>query len=199
VALVTAALWYLGRGTGVMSLVLLTIVVVLGIATRSGRPLPGLPRFAVAALHRSVSLLAVTFVAVHVVTLLLDPSAQIDLLAVIVPFTTAAHPFWYGLGALALDMLAALIVSSLLRVHLDPRVWRGIHWLAYACWPVALAHGLGSGSDSGATWMAGTALACVLTIAAAGWWRVSSGFAETGAGSEPPRRGPATRTLVRTR
>ena len=46
------ALWYVGRGTGVVSLVLLTVVMVLGIGSRSGRPAFGLPRFGVVALHR---------------------------------------------------------------------------------------------------------------------------------------------------
>ena len=55
-----SALWYLGRGTGVVSLLLLTIVVILGIVTRSGRSVLGLPRFGLVALHRSASLMAVT-------------------------------------------------------------------------------------------------------------------------------------------
>jgi methionine sulfoxide reductase heme-binding subunit len=131
----------------VVALVLLSLVVALGIATRSGRPLPGLPRFAVTAVHRSASLLAVVFVAVHVLTLLFDPYAQLDLISLLVPFTAGAQPFWYGLGAVALDLILALVATSLLRGRLGPRVWRGIHWSAYAAWPIALAHGLGSGSE----------------------------------------------------
>jgi methionine sulfoxide reductase heme-binding subunit len=164
---VTDALWYLGRGTGVVSLVLLTLVVALGIATRSGRPLPGLPRFAVTAVHRSASLLAVVFVAVHVGTLLFDPYAQLDLLALVVPFTAAAEPFWYGLGALAWDLVLALVATSLLRHRIGPRVWRGVHWAAYAAWPVALAHGLGSGTDAGTGWMLAVTGACVAAVLAA--------------------------------
>ena len=69
------------------------------------------------------------------------------LVDVVVPFVGAYRPFWLGLGALALDLLAALIVTSLLRARIGLRAWRAVHWVAYACWPVALVHGLGTGSD----------------------------------------------------
>lgn len=174
----TSALWYLGRSTGVVSLVLLTLVVALGIATRSGRPLPGLPRFAVTAVHRSASLVAVVFLAVHVLTLLLDPYAGLSLVSLVVPFTAAAQPFWYGLGAVALDLVLALVATSLLRQRIGPRVWRGIHWAAYASWPVALAHGLGSGSDAATGWMLTITGVCVAAVLAAVAWRVSERFAE---------------------
>ena len=182
----TAALWYLGRGSGVVSLVLLTLVVALGIATRSGRPLPGLPRFAVTAVHRSASLLAVAFLVVHIVTLLFDPYAQLDLLSLVVPFTAAAQPFWYGLGALALDLILALVVTSLLRARIGPRVWRAIHWAAYASWPVALGHGLGSGTDAGTGWLLAIIAGCVAAVLGALGWRLSPRFAEV----PEPRPGP---------
>ena len=63
----STALWYASRATGVVSLLLLSLVVILGIlVNRQGR-LPGLPSFAVTGLHRSLSLLSVLFIAVHVV------------------------------------------------------------------------------------------------------------------------------------
>jgi methionine sulfoxide reductase heme-binding subunit len=166
------ALWCLGRGTGVVSLVLLTLVVALGIATRSGRPLLGLPRFAVTAVHRSASVLAVVFLLVHVVTLLFDPYAQLDVLALVVPFTAAAEPFWFGLGALAFDLVLALVATSLLRHRIGPRIWRGVHWAAYAAWSISLAHGLGSGTDAGTGWMLAITGACVAAVLGALVWRV---------------------------
>jgi sulfoxide reductase heme-binding subunit YedZ len=120
----TNALWYLGRGSGVSALVLLSLVVVLGIVTRAGRPVPGLPRFAVAAVHRTTSLTAVLFLAVHITTLLLDPYAQLRLVDVVVPFGGAYRPLWQGLGTVAVDLIALLVVSSLLRDRIGLRVWR---------------------------------------------------------------------------
>jgi len=176
----TNALWYLGRGTGLVGLVLLTLVVALGIATRSGRRLPGLPRFAVGALHRNASLLAVTLLAVHVTTLLFDPFAQLKLVDLVVPFQGAYRPFWLGLGTLGLDLIAALVLTSLVRQRLGVRAWRAVHWLAYAAWPVALLHSLGTGTDVGMTWMQLTAAGCTLVVVAAIGWRYSPSFARTG-------------------
>jgi Ferric reductase like transmembrane component len=156
-----SALWYATRGTGAIALVLLTAAVVLGIGeVRAWRP-AGAPRFAVATLHRTVSLLAVALLAVHVVTTLLDPFPRIGALNALVPFQTDYRPLWLGLGTVASDLLVALIVTSLVRRRLGYRVWRGVHWLAYASWPVALVHGIGAGSDTRSVWMLALTLACV--------------------------------------
>lgn len=156
-----SALWYATRGTGAIALVLLTAAVALGIGeVRAWRP-AGTPRFAVAALHRTVSLLAVAFLAVHVATTLLDPFPHIGAINALVPFQTTYRPLWLGLGTVACDLLVALVVTSLVRRRLGYRVWRGVHWLAYASWPVALVHGLGAGSDTGSVWMLVLTLVCV--------------------------------------
>jgi sulfoxide reductase heme-binding subunit YedZ len=170
------ALWYLGRGTGVVALILLTIAVALGIATRSGRPLPGLPRFAVAAVHRSCALLAVAFLAIHVGTLLLDPLAQLKLADVVLPFGGVYRPLWLGLGTLSCDLVLALVVTSLLRQRLRVRTWRAVHWAAYAAWPLAVVHTLGMGTDATEAWLRTLAAAAVAAVAVALGWRMSSQF-----------------------
>jgi sulfoxide reductase heme-binding subunit YedZ len=193
-----ASLWYTARATGIVSLVLLTLVVALGIASRSGRQLGGLPRFAVAAVHRNASLLAVTMLVVHVTTLLLDKKANVHIADLVFPFMSTYRPFWTGLGTFALELLFALIVTSLLRNRLPERVWRSIHWLAYACWPIAFAHGLGSGTDSGAGWMRAIAGGCAAAVAAAIAWRLAPHFTEHSDVRRPlTRRPPAA--LGRTR
>jgi sulfoxide reductase heme-binding subunit YedZ len=181
------ALWYLGRGTGVASLLLLTIVVTLGIATRSGRPVLGLPRFAVAAVHRTASLTAVVFLLIHVGTLYFDPYAQLQVIDFLVPFTGAYRPFWLGLGTVGLDLVAALVVTSLLRHRIGVRTWRAIHWLAYLSWPVALLHALGDGTDNGTWWLRAVAAVCALAVLGAVGWRVSEHFQEYGDARVPPR------------
>jgi sulfoxide reductase heme-binding subunit YedZ len=140
----TTALWYASRATGVVTMLLLTVVILLGIlVNRKGR-LPGLPRFAVTGLHRNISLLAVAFLVIHVVTAIADPYVTIGLAAAVLPFASAYRPFWLGLGAISLDLIAALVLTSLARARMSRRVWRGVHWLAYAAWPLAVAHSLGS-------------------------------------------------------
>jgi sulfoxide reductase heme-binding subunit YedZ len=172
------ALWYLGRGTGVVSLMLLTVVVVLGVGSRSGRPVFGLPRFAVTVVHRNASLLAVAQLAIHVTTLLFDPYAQLRAVDIVVPFAGAYRPLWLGMGTLAGDLIVALVATSLLRHRLGLRTWRAVHWTAYAAWPVALLHALGNGSDNGSLWLRGIAAACVAAALAAVAWRCTAGFVE---------------------
>jgi len=172
-AVLASAFWYLGRGTGVTALVLFTIAVALGIGVRSGRPLAGLPRFGVHQLHRTASLLATSLLAVHVGTLLLDPYAQLRLVDVVLPFAGAYRPLWLGLGTLALDLLVAVVVTSLLRDRIGRRAWRTVHWATYAAWPIALLHTLGTGTDASTTWFRWIALVCTVTVAAAVLWRLT--------------------------
>src|ERR1700753_3751023 len=119
--------WYASRATGVVALLLLTAVLVLGIlVSRQGR-LPGLPRFAVTSLHRNLSLLAVAFIAVHILTAVLDSYVSIPLLSSVVPFASGYERFWLGLGAISFDLMLAMIVTSLLRGRLNRLLWRVIH------------------------------------------------------------------------
>jgi sulfoxide reductase heme-binding subunit YedZ len=170
----STALWYASRATGVVSLLLLSLVVMLGIlVNRQGR-LPGLPSFAVTGLHRSLSLLSILFIAVHVATAIIDPYVSIGLAAVVIPFVSVYKPFWLGLGAVALDLIAALILTSLARAHISRRLWRGVHWLAYAAWPVALVHGIGSSPDLRSGGLLLVAIGSALAVAGAGLWRLAS-------------------------
>ncbi len=164
--------WYASRATGIVSLLLLTAVLVLGIlVSRQGR-LPGLPRFAVTGIHRNLSLLSVAFIAVHIVTAVADTYVHIPLLSAVVPFTSGYERLWLGLGAIALDLMAAMIVTSLLRGRISRSLWRAVHLLAYASWPIAFAHGLGSSTDLQRGWPLGLAAACALVVAAATVWRL---------------------------
>jgi sulfoxide reductase heme-binding subunit YedZ len=166
-----SALWYLTRGTGVVSLLLLTGVVVLGISGRVGWADRRWPRFLTQGLHRNLSLMAVAFIGVHVATSIVDGYAPIRWIDALVPFGSAYRPVWLGLGAVAFDLVLALVITSLMRVRLGLRAWRGVHWLAYACWPVALVHGLGTGSDTRSIWMLGLVAGCVATVGWALAWR----------------------------
>jgi methionine sulfoxide reductase heme-binding subunit len=167
-----SALWFLSRGTGVVSLALLTLVMVLGVLTRGGVPLPGAPRFVTAGLHRNATLLALSLLVVHIATAVADPYAPIRLVDAIVPFTSAYRPLWLGLGALALDLMIAVAITSLLRLRIGVRAFRAVHWCAYAIWPVALVHALGTGTDARAPWLLMLGAGSVVVVATAILWRV---------------------------
>lgn len=168
------ALWFATRGTGVVSLLLLTAVVALGVAGATRWQSTRWPRFVVAGLHRNLSLLVLVFIAIHVVTTVADGYAPISLLNAVLPFTSAYRPVWLGLGAVALDLLLALTVTSLLRRRIGYKPWRAVHWLAYASWPIALMHGLGTGTDARVGWMQVVTVASVACVVAAVLWRIAS-------------------------
>lgn len=180
------ALWYASRATGLVSLLLLSGVVVLG-ALNTGRfASANWPRFAVARIHRNLSLLAVAFLAVHISTAIIDPYAGIEWFGAVIPFIASYQPFWLGLGAVAFDLLVALIVSSLARPWIPLRLWRALHWGAYVCWPVAVAHGLGiGGADSRLLWVLLFTTGCVVAVVIALVWRASTRHADTQARRRP--------------
>jgi sulfoxide reductase heme-binding subunit YedZ len=170
---VSTAFWYASRATGIVALLLLTAVLVLGIlVNRQGR-LPGLPRFAVTSLHRNLSLLSVAFIAVHVLTAVLDTYVSIPATAGVIPFASGYERFWLGLGAISFDLMLAMVVTSLLRGRLNRVLWRAIHLLAYLSWPVAFAHSIGSSKDLQHGWLLYLAVGCALAVVAATGWRLA--------------------------
>lgn len=185
----STALWYASRATGVVSLLLLTGVTLLGVlVNRQGR-LPGLPRFVVTGLHRNLSLLAVAFVAVHVVTAVLDPYVTIGLAAIVLPFTSPYKPLWLGIGAISLDLVLALILTSLARARLNRRLWRGLHWFAYLAWGGAVLHSLTSSTDLHHGVLLYLAIGCMAAVTGAVIWRISQ------AGRDVPQEERAAATL----
>jgi sulfoxide reductase heme-binding subunit YedZ len=171
-----SVLWYLARGTGVVALLLLTASVVLGVVNVRRFSTTSLPRFVVDGLHRSVSLLVLVVLAVHILASVLDSFVSIGIVSALVPFASSYRPIWLGLGALAFELLLALTITSLLRQRIGYRAWRAVHWLAYASWPLALVHGFGAGTDGKTGWMLAISAACLLAVIAAVLTRLASGW-----------------------
>jgi methionine sulfoxide reductase heme-binding subunit len=169
--------WYFGRATGFVALILLTAVIVLGVLGPLRVTTDAWPRFAIRTVHRDVSLLALLLIVIHIAVSLLDGYVHIPVSAAVLPFGSGYEPFWMGLGALAFDLLIAIILTSLMRRRLGYGTWRFVHWFTYICWPIAVAHGLGSGSDSTSAWALGLTFACIAVVAAAVAMRVQGGSA----------------------
>lgn len=168
----STSLWYATRASGIVTLILLTLTMILGLVTTGRARARNWPGFAQQEIHRRISIMAVVFLAIHVVTSILDAYVHIGWFAVVVPFASPYGRFWVGLGAIALDLMMAVFVSSLLRARMRPDVWRGIHWLAYASWPLALIHTFGLGTDSREGWVIALGAVCVLSVVVAFVWRV---------------------------
>lgn len=180
-------LWFATRATGLVAFLLLTGVVVLGIAATQPSTAPGWTRATLQGVHRNVALLACAFLVGHVLTTLLDGYVSVGWAAAVVPFAAGYRPFYVGLGTLALDTLLAVVVTSLLRRRLGLRTWRVVHWAAYAAWPLALAHYLGTGTDARRPWGLAVGVAALVAVAGAALVRVVAGRAPGSVGS-PARR-----------
>ncbi len=168
----STSLWYATRASGIMALILLTMTMVLGLTTTTRARARNWPGFAQQEMHRRISMIAVAFLGIHIVTSVLDTYVNISWVSVVVPFASAYGRFWVGVGAVALDLMIAVFVTSLLRARMRPGTWRAIHWLAYLSWPVALAHSFGMGTDAGEPWVIVLGIACVASVAAALLWRL---------------------------
>jgi hypothetical protein len=171
-----SAYWYITRGTGTIALILLSLSVALGVANVRRLRTERMPRFVVDAVHRNVSLLAMAFLLVHIVTSVIDSFAPIGLVNAVIPFTGTYRPLWLGFGAIAFDLLLAVVITSLLRRRFGYRAWRVTHWAAYASWPVALLHGLGTGSDTKQGWMLVIVAGCVILMIVAVVARTTAGW-----------------------
>jgi DMSO/TMAO reductase YedYZ heme-binding membrane subunit len=167
------ALWYMTRGSGLVSILLLTLVVALGVAQVHGAAGPSRQRFVITQIHRNASLFAVVFIGIHIATSILDGFAPIHWLDAVIPFRSPYRPIWVGLGTLAFDLVLTLVITSLLRLRIGFGTWRSIHWLAYACWPIAFLHGLGTGSDGRVGLVQLVDLACLVVVVLAIAWRLT--------------------------
>ena len=170
-------LWYLNRSTGVVALVLLTVATVLGVLAVGGRPGGRVPRFVTQAVHRNLALLGVLFLVVHVIAAVVDEFVEIRWWHALVPFTSSYQRVWVGLGAVGLDLLVLVTVSSLLRTRMHHRGWRALHLTAYLLWAASIAHAVGMGTDlSDGLWL--LTLACGTVVPMAVAWRLTRAAAD---------------------
>lgn len=187
IATASPLLWYTTRASGVVALILLTASVCLGILTTTRLATRRLPRFAVSELHSRISLMAMVFVLLHVATSVFDTYVPIGLPAALLPFTSGYRPLPVALGTVAFDLLLAVTVASVLRRFLKAKLWRGIHWLVYASWPVVFAHGLLIGTDLRFGWMQMVAGSCGAAVVGAVAWRLWANPYRGGFGTADPQ------------
>jgi methionine sulfoxide reductase heme-binding subunit len=170
----STSLWYATLATGIMALLLLTVTMVLGLVTTTRPRARNWPGFAQQELHRRVSMMAMVFLAIHVLTSVLDTFVSISWAAIVIPFTSSYSRFWVGIGTVSLDLMLAVLVTSLLRSRMKPGTWRAFHWMAYLCWPIALAHTFGMGTDSREPWVIALGAACIAAVGLGLVWRLRS-------------------------
>jgi len=183
------ALWYFSRATGLVSLALFTLVMVLGCVSAGRFASQAWPRLTTAALHRNLALASLAFLALHIGSAIIDSYVPLAWIDAVVPFVSTYEPLWVGLGSAAFDLMLAIVITSLLRTRIPLRAWRAVHWLSYLCWPVALVHGFGLiQNDAIRGWILGFDVLCVLAVAVAGAIRAMSTHPDTEARRLSPLR-----------
>jgi DMSO/TMAO reductase YedYZ heme-binding membrane subunit len=182
-------LWYFSRATGLVSLALFMLVVVLGCVGAGRFANAAWPRLTTSTLHRNLALTSLGFLALHIGSAIIDSYVPLAWIDVIFPFVSAYEPLWVGLGSTAIDLMLAIVITSLLRTRIPPRAWRAVHWLAYLCWPVALVHGIGMvQTDPARGWILTFDVLCVMVVAVAVVTRAMSTNADAEARKLSPLR-----------
>ncbi len=145
--------WYLSRATAFVSLSILWISMALGLGltNKMARLWPGAP--AAFAMHEYVSLLGLAFAVFHAFILLGDHYINFTVAQILMPFSTLDYrPTWTGIGQLSLYLWLIVTLSFYVRSRIGQKSWRSIHYLSFALYLMALAHGLFAGTDSTADW-----------------------------------------------
>ena len=162
----SAVTWDTARAGGFAAYALLTLAVVIGLILRNRLSSERWPRVISYELHGYVSLLALVFLSIHVLAVAVDPFTHFGLGELIVPFVSHYRPLWMGLGIVALYLLLAVWVTTLLRKRIGHQAWRRVHGLAFAVYAAATVHGLGAGSDTRTSW--GTAVYVISVLLVVG-------------------------------
>lgn len=144
--------WYVTRASAILAWVLMTLSVVWGVllSTRILRKVDDAGHLQ--DLHRYFGGLGLVMAGLHVVSLMLDGWLAFTPLEALVPLQADYRPGPVALGILALYLLVAIYVSSLLRDRLPPRFWRGLHYANYAAVLLVAIHSGLAGTDAGRWW-----------------------------------------------
>lgn len=161
--------WYVARSGGIVAWVLLAASMFWGVALSSRflgkKPKPNW----MLDLHRFLGGLAVVFTAIHVLALIADSYVTITIVNILLPFTGSYHINELAWGVVAMYLLLAVEVTSLLRRRLGKKLWRSIHYLSFALFLASTVHLLLIGTDRTTMplrvgVLSAVAVACVATL-----------------------------------
>ena len=138
--------WLVVRGAGLVAFALLTLSVWLGLAM-STRLLGPRRQKKLLGLHRSLSWMGLSALALHMGALLLDPTINFGFAAVLIPFAAPWHPVAVAAGVIAGWLMLMLAVSFRLRARIGQRVWRQLHYASFAAFLLAMLHAITAGTD----------------------------------------------------
>lgn len=171
IAMTSPYLWYTTRATGIVALVLFTLVVALGtlVANRVGGTTVG--RFELNELHRSISIVAMVFLVIHILTTVVDSYVSTGILAAFVPMVSSYQRLAVAIGAVAFDLILAVWVTSLLKARIKNQSWRFVHWFSWLAFTAAIIHSYLIGTDTHSGLGLGLVAACAAAVILAALWR----------------------------
>jgi predicted ferric reductase len=146
-------MWYVTRAAAVSSYLTLTTMVLLGITRSLVRIAGSRASWMLDETHQFLAILTAALVALHLLTLILDPLIPFSLLNLLLPIAEPYRPLAVDLGVLGLYALVVVLLSSWLRRYLTHASWRLLHYTGFAVFLLVTLHGIFSGSDSGQPWM----------------------------------------------
>lgn len=139
--------WIVARATGVAAYIALCLSILSGIALRTSVLDFLATNRALRSLHDFMTWIWIPLGFGHVTALLLDKTARIAPLDVVIPFQVTYAPLAIGLGTLSFDIVVIITVTSWLRRRMDDRVWRWVHRSSYLVFVTMFLHALLSGTD----------------------------------------------------
>lgn len=169
--------WFIARITGLTAFAVLSLSVLSGEALRTSVLDFLAKNRAVRRLHDFTTPLWLPLVFAHVIALVLDKTARIQPVNVVVPFLTDYGAIPIGLGTLAFDIIMVVTITSWLRSRMNNTVWMWIHRTSYIAFVAIFFHAALSGTDfdaplvSALAWSTAAGLA-ILGISRVVWGRL---------------------------
>ena len=139
-------IWLLARASGLVAFGFLTLSVWLGLAM-STRLLGPRRQKALFGWHRTLVWTALWMVALHALSVLLDPVLHFGLPAVLVPFAAPWRPMGVAAGVIAGWLTLVLALSFRAKRWMGHRSWRLLHYASFAAFVLFLGHALTVGTD----------------------------------------------------
>lgn len=143
-------IWMAARATGIVSLVLLTLLIVLGIVLSHPEQSRWKQSKRVFPWHESLWVFVMAFLAVHVATLVLDPYAGVGLAGALFPGLSEYRSVPVALGVMAVYALGLTVVTARYTSLLPSGAWLHLHRLSAVVLALAWGHGVLAGTDSDA-------------------------------------------------
>lgn len=140
--------WYAARSAGIVSWAMLCLSVVFGLMLSTKTMKGTVNRPWLLGAHRGFSGFAVIFVFVHVLALLFDSYTHFDLIDILLPFSSSWHPLAVAWGVVAMWVVLAVELTSLVRKHIPNRIWKRTHYASFLLFVFATVHGLTAGTDT---------------------------------------------------